>query len=60
MDDCAFTFAHAVFHAVLFFVIHGPLAQQAIKTNRKQRDLQKRNSAMPHRLHTRIIKTAKQ
>ena len=37
MEDGAFAFIQAVFHVVLFFVIHGRCSRHRIKTNRKQK-----------------------
>jgi hypothetical protein len=38
MDDGAFAFIQAVFHVVLFIVVHGQRARRGIKTPRKQQE----------------------
>jgi hypothetical protein len=47
MAEGAFTFIQAVFHVVLFIVVHGHRTRRDVKTQRKQRGLQKRNSSVP-------------
>jgi hypothetical protein len=59
MDDSPFTF-HAVFHVVVFIVVHGLRARQGAKANRKQKGVQNRNSAMPPSLRVRTINTSEQ
>ena len=43
MNDDPFTFINAVFHVVLFFVIHGHLRRRRTDTDRKQKGVRSRN-----------------
>jgi hypothetical protein len=60
MADNPFAFAHAVFHVIVFIVVHGLRARRGIKPPSKQTGAQNRNSVMPSRLRIRTIKTVEQ
>ncbi len=57
MNDGAFGFAHAVFHVVLFFVVHGRLVRPSIKPKRNHSTGPKRNSSVSSNLRARTHKT---
>ena len=47
MSDDAFAFIQAVFHVILFIVVHGHRARHGIRAHRKQRKVHNRNSTIP-------------
>jgi hypothetical protein len=50
MADDAFAFIQAVFHVILFIVVHGHRARRGIKAHRKQTEVHNRNSTNPPQL----------
>jgi hypothetical protein len=59
MDDNPFAL-HAVFHVIIFILVHGLRERKGAKTNRKQRGAQNRKSVLPPGLRVRTIKTVEQ
>ena len=51
-EDGAFSFIQAVFHVILFIVVHCNRSGRGIKTTRKQPATQKRDLALPPTLRS--------